>query len=195
MTPPRDCGITGRAGELAALIPALAAALTRDNAPAAGRGGMPEGPLPVNLDVLRALEMLHREIPAGCAQACELTGEPWHPRPLPVCLRALPRLHERLAHLDMVGAARRIEARTERWLRVTKLALGFRNPDRPLGFDCPLHEEPSPLIMIGSERFLRDGPVPSVTEPQLAGLIRCHLCGAEWRKLQWDFLLTMLAAS
>ena len=29
MTPPRDCGITGRAGELAALIPALAAALTR----------------------------------------------------------------------------------------------------------------------------------------------------------------------
>jgi len=194
MTPPRDCGITGRAGELAALIPALASALTRDSAPAGGRPVLSAGCV-VNMDVLHAMRMLHREIPAGCAAACELTGEPWHPRPLDVCLRALPRLHERLTHLDMVTAAARIERQCERWLRVTKLALGFRNPDRPLGFDCPLHEEPSPLIMIGSERFLRDGPVPSVTEPQLAGLIRCHLCGAEWRKLQWDFLLTMLASA
>ena len=194
MTPPRDCDITGRTSELAALIPALAAALTRDSAPAGGRPVLSAGCV-VNMDVLHAMRMLHREIPATCAEACELTGEPWHPRPLPVCLRALPRLHERLAHLDMVTAAARIERQADRWLRVTKLALGLRNPDRPLGLDCPLHEEPSPLIMIGSERFLRDGPVPSVTEPQLAGLIRCHLCGAEWRKLQWDFLLTMLAAS
>ena len=46
--------------------------------------------------------------------------------------------------------------------------------------------------MLGSEGFLRDDMTVGW---QYAGLIRCAACGAEWRKLQWDFLLTMLASA
>jgi hypothetical protein len=61
--------------ELAALIPALIPALSRDSLPPDGRTGLSAGTV-VNPDILHAMIILAAEIPAACAAACEVTGEP-----------------------------------------------------------------------------------------------------------------------
>ena len=53
--------------------------------------------------------ILAAEIPAACAAACEVTGEPWQHHPWGVSLRAIPRLHHRLTALGMPAAARDLE--------------------------------------------------------------------------------------
>ena len=120
--------------ELAALIPALIPALSRDSIPPDGRTGLSAGRA-VNPDVLHAMINLAAEIPAACAAACEVTGEPWQPRPSAICLRAIPRLHHRLTALGMPAAACDLETDIHHWTRMVKLALGLRTPDLPAGRD------------------------------------------------------------
>ena len=120
--------------ELAALIPALIPALSRDSAPAGGRTALSAGGV-VNPGVLHAMIILAAEIPAACAAACEVTGEPWQHRPSAICLRAIPRLHHRLTALGMPAAATDLETGMHHWTRLVKLALGLRTPDIPAGRD------------------------------------------------------------
>jgi hypothetical protein len=136
--------------------------------------------------------MLRAEIPAAAQAACEATGEPWRHRPMGTCLIALPRLHGRLLAISQPGEARRVESAVERWMRAVKLALGLRVPDTPIGYDCPLHEEPSPLVMIGSEGFLRPGNTVSW---QHDGRIWCRACGEQWQVGQWPLLGRMLSTA
>ena len=189
MTAPPD--ITDRADELTGLIPALAEALERDNAPAGGRAVLSAG-APYNLDVLAAGLLLRAQVPAEAAAAAGLCGEPWHSRPLDTCLRALPRFHGRLLVIGFPSGAKRIESSVERWLRAVKLALGLRIPDTPVGYDCPLHDEPSPLVMLGSEGFIRDDGT-TVTW-QHDGRIWCRLCGESWPVVQWRMLGRLISA-
>src|SRR6266581_4702638 len=93
--------------ELAALTPALTPALTRDNTPSDARTVLSAGGV-VNPDVLHTMITLAREIPAATAQAAALTGEPWQPRPVTTCLRAIPRLADRLTALTMPAPAKRL---------------------------------------------------------------------------------------
>jgi hypothetical protein len=79
--------------------------------------------------------ILAAEIPAACAAACEVTGEPWQHRPSAICLRAIPRLHHQLTELGMPAAARDLETRVHHWTRTVKFALGLRTPDIPVGCD------------------------------------------------------------
>ena len=116
--------------ELAALIPALIPALSRDSAPSALSAGRV-----VNPDVLHAMIILAAEIPAACAAACEVTGEPWQHHPSAICLRAIPRLHHRLTALGMPAAASDLETGVHHWTQMVKLALGLRTPDIPAGWD------------------------------------------------------------
>jgi hypothetical protein len=109
--------------ELAALIPALIPALSRDSLPSHGRTALSAGRV-VNLDVLHAMIILAAEIPAACAAACEVTGEPWQHRPPAICLHAIPRLHHRLTALGMTAAARDLQTGVHHWTRMVKLALG-----------------------------------------------------------------------
>jgi hypothetical protein len=109
--------------ELAALIPALIPALSRDSLPSHGRTALSAGRV-VNPDVLHAMIILAAEIPAACAAACEVTGEPWQHRPSAICLRAIPRLHHRLTALGMPAAARDLQTGVHHWTRMVKLALG-----------------------------------------------------------------------
>ena len=118
--------------ELAALIPALIPALSRDNIPPDRRTG-PSAGTAVNPDVLHAMIILAAEIPAACAAACEVTGEPWQHHPSAICLRAIPRLHHRLTALGMPAAATDLETGMHHWTRLVKLALGLRTPDIPAG--------------------------------------------------------------
>ena len=120
--------------ELAALIPALIPALSRDGTPPDGRAGLSAGSA-VNPDVLHAMTVLAAEIPAACAAACEVTGEPWRHHPSAICLRAIPRLHHRLTALGMPAAASDLETGVHHWTRLVKLALGLRTPDIPAGPD------------------------------------------------------------
>ena len=125
----------GRAcAELAALIPALIPALSRDSISPDGRAGLSAGRA-VNPDVLHAITVLAAEIPAACAAACQVAGEPWQHRPPAICLRAIPRLHHRLIALGMAVAASDLETGVHHWTRMVKLALGLRTPDLPVGRD------------------------------------------------------------
>ena len=119
--------------ELAALIPALIPALSRDSIPPDRRTALsPAGA--VNPDVLHAMIILAAEIPAACAAACEVTGEPWqhHRSARP---GAVPRLHHRLTALGMPAAATDLETGMHHWTRLVKLALGLRTPDIPADRD------------------------------------------------------------
>ena len=120
--------------ELAALIPALIPALSRDGTPPDGRTGLSAGSA-VNPDVLHAMTVLAAEIPAACAAACEVAGEPWQHHPSAVCLRAIPRLHHRLTALGMPAAATGLETGVHHWTRLVKRALGPRTPDIPADRD------------------------------------------------------------
>ena len=119
--------------ELAALIPALIPALSRDSIPDR-RTALSAGSA-VNPDVLHAMTVLAAEIPAACAAACEVTGEPWQHHPSAICLRAIPRLHHRLTALGMPAAATDLETGMHHWTRLVKRALGLRTPDIPAGPD------------------------------------------------------------
>src|SRR6266699_1465366 len=118
---------------LAALIPALIPALSRDSLPPDRRAGLSAGRA-VNPDVLHAMIILAAEIPAACAAACEATGEPWQHRPPAICLRAIPRLHHRLTALGMPAAATDLETGMHHWTRLVKLALGPPHPRHPRFF-------------------------------------------------------------
>ena len=120
--------------ELAALISALIPALSRDSPPSGGRTALSAGGA-VNPDVLHAMIILAAEIPAACAAACEVTGEPWQHHPSAICLRAIPRLHHRLTALGMPAAATDLETGMHHWTRLVKLALGPRTPDIPADRD------------------------------------------------------------
>jgi hypothetical protein len=125
-------GLGHACAELTALIAALIPALARDSIPADGRTALSAGRA-VNPDVLYAMIILAAEIPAACAAACEVTGEPWQHHPSAICLRAIPRLHHRLTALGMPAAARDLETGVHHWTRMVKLALGPRTPDIPIG--------------------------------------------------------------
>lgn len=181
--------------DLAALLPRLAAALARDSAAPGGTRVLSAGGV-VNTDVLHAMLTLSHEIPAARAAACDLAGEPWQPRPPLTCLRAIPRLRDRLTDLRMPGAAGHLENCVIRWTRMTKLALGLRTPDIPVGYDCPYHrdEDPGPaeLVLLGAEGFIRgDMTMFWVYD----GRIRCPACGASWLADRWPMLGRMLISA
>ena len=124
---PMSDGLGHACAELAALIPALIPALSRDSVPSALSAGRV-----VNPDVLHAMIILAAEIPAACAAASQVTGEPWQRRPPAICLRAIPRLHHQLTALGMPAAASDLETGVHHWTRMVKLALGPRTPDIPV---------------------------------------------------------------
>ena len=131
---PMSDGLGHACAELAALIPALIPALSRDSIPPGRRTALSAG-CAVNPDVLHAMIILAAEIPAACAAACEVTGEPWQHHPSAICLRAIPRLHHRLTALGMPAAATDLETGMHHWTRLVKLALGLRTRDIPAGRD------------------------------------------------------------
>lgn len=183
--------LTTACEDLAALFPHLADALTRDNAPSDHRAVLSAGGV-VNADVLHAMLTLAAEIPAARNAACDLLAETHQPRPPLTCLRAIPRLHDRLAALSMKTAATRLEDSVRQWTRITKLALGLRTADMPIGWDCPLHPEPSALIALGAEGFLRDD---MTIMWQHAATIWCPLCGASWLADCWPLLGRLLVSA
>jgi len=147
--------------ELAALIPALVPALSRGSIPPGGRAGLSAGRA-VNPDVLHAMTVLAAEIPAACAAACQVTGEPWQHHPSAICLRAIPRLHHRLTEIGMPAAASDLESGVHQWTRLVKRALGLRTPDLPPAGTAPSAGDAAQIIAASpqpwSQSDTRPGP-------------------------------------
>lgn len=182
--------VTAAAAELAVLFPHLASALTRDNTIEGHRGVTP-GSI-VNADVLHAMIVLKREVPSACQRACVLISEPWKSRPLDRCLVVLPRLHGRMRDLGLADAQRQLELAASHWVRVTKLALGLRNPDIPVGAACPACDQ-GDLYAAGQEGFLRKRDGAYVVEWISGGRIYCSHCAAGWTPAEWPHLGRVLA--
>lgn len=190
--------------QLAALWPALAAALQRDTAggdPVSG-SGVTAG-VPYNPDVLAAAIVLLEEIPAAHHAACDLLGERWAYRQPGPCLLALPRFASRMDATGRFREASVLARQAAGWLRLTKRALGLRKPDIPLlGYACPYaadqpekHQETALLFMAGMDGRLRDGPDGTVVEWVAVERIYCASedCAASWTALhEWHLLGLML---
>jgi len=174
------------------LLPHLAGALSRDNTAASRARSVTPG-IPVNPEVLHAMVVLHREVPAVTMAACEATGEPWQPRPIPVCLTALPRLAQRLHDTGHPGDAMAVEGALRRWVRVTKQALGLRTPDLAIGAVCPVCGE-GDLMAAGSEGFLRRTGHGATVEWEHPGRVYCGVCVASWGVGEWPHLGRLLEA-
>jgi hypothetical protein len=188
--------------ELLILWPHLAAALERDAGAAqdervSGGGGFG---LPVNADVLHALQLLETELPALTAWAAGIIAEPPVKRGVEGHLRHLPRLHERMLVTAAVSEAAHLAARLHSLLRLVKLAVGLRTADRQLGQPCPLHDEPlNQLIVPGDEGVLRyrrldrEGqPIAPAVEWQRSDCTLCRHCGAAWAPSQYLLLGRLL---
>jgi hypothetical protein len=183
--------LTEACADLADLIPRLVPALTRDNTPGNTRTILSAGGV-VNPDVLSAMLTLRDEIPYTRALACDILGEPYPPRPMLTCLRALPRLAGRLHDLGHASREKQIEHAVRRWTALTKLALGLRTRNIPVPVNCPLHDEPCQLVSVGSEGFLRDD---NTVYWQHAATIWCSLCDATWPVMQWNHLGRILESA
>ena len=172
--------------ELATLTQALAAALPRDSTGTRGSGVIPA--TVVNNDVLHTMITLRRAVPASTERACGVTGEPWQPRPIAVCLTAIPRLAGRMVQLGHLAEADELEGDVRWWVRITKQALGLREKDELLGYRCPHHDEPADLIVTGDEGSLHQTRDGLTVEWEHTGRIYCPHCGAWWGPSQWLLL-------
>jgi hypothetical protein len=188
--------------ELAALWPALAAALARDTASTGDTpGGTWTSATVVNADVLTAMIALGRDIPAAIARACQVTGEPWRNRDLLGHLRQVPRLAARMHDTGRPDGERELARDAAAWLRTVKRALGLRKPDIAIGYPCPWagtrpenHPGTAMLLAAGAEGFLRPGADGLRVEWVTSGQIYCpaSACGATWGPAQWPLLGRML---
>jgi hypothetical protein len=109
--------------------------------------------------------ILAAEIPAACAAACEVTGEPWQHHPSAICLRAIPRLHHRLTALGIPAAATDLETGMHHWTRLVKLALGLRTPDIPPARTKPLITGPAARGRMPSARELASSKLSPIRRP------------------------------
>jgi hypothetical protein len=189
--------------ELLILWPHLAAALERDN-------GTPEGErvsgdpgtfgLPLNADVLQALQLLTDEVPKAAAWAAGIIAEPPMRRTIDGHLRHFPRLHERMLVTAAIREAAELARTVHAVTRRVKLALGLRTVDRRLGQFCPLHDDPlSELIAPGDEGILRyrrldqkGQPIAPAVEWRRFDCALCRHCKASWAPSQYLLLGKLL---
>lgn len=194
--------IDGTIAELAALWPALAAALERDTARGETTPGTIWGAITVvNPDVLAAILTLDQDVPAAVRWACDDISERWRPRPLNGCLHQVPRLAARMHALGHISAEQDLTWQAGGWLRMVKRALGLRRPDITIGFACPYaqarpqdHDAAPLLYAAGAEGFLRPDRDGLRVEWVTSGLIYCAgpACTAEWGPAQWPLLGRLL---
>ena len=174
--------------ELATLIPRLDAALLRDHTGEHSKGHTDV--VPFNPDVLAAIELVRRDIPAVTEHACWVVQERWTPRDVPRCLLALPRLASRMHTMALAAELDSLRGDARRWLVEVKLALGLRTRDVPVGAVCPACGD-GWLFAAGQEAFLRGARVEWVS----AGRIFCTACTAVWGIAEWPHLGRVLAAA
>jgi hypothetical protein len=186
--------------ELLILWPHLDGALARDagmaEAERVSGGTPPSFGLPLNADVLSALCALGTQVPAIAYWAAGIVGEDPGVRSIDGHLRHMPRWHERMLVTAAVDDAGRLAANIHALLRHTKLAVGLRTPDRPLGQFCPLHDTPlRELVAPGDEGVVRykrldrrGQPIEPAVEWTRHDCASCHECGASWAPSQYLML-------
>lgn len=187
--------------ELRILAPALSEALERDQgAPTGERVSSSAGlALPINADVLQALRTLNRGLPAVTQRAAEVLGEAFVARDIAGHLRHLARLHERLLAVAAVDEAVRLVVGVDAVLFAVKLAIGLRLPDRPIGHDCPMHDQdrtelvkPGDIGYLRYDRLVAGVPVAPTVTWVPADVVLCRTCAGSWVPAQYDLLSRMI---
>lgn len=186
------------------LYPRLAAALERDAGTTEGERVTTSAnvhTLPVNLDVLAAVNSLHEQAWPAAVFAREALGEPGHHVDIPTTLASLGVLYRRLVGRQLRRPARVLALDVFRWHHLARRAIGLSTPDRPLRGDgrpinCPQHDDPLiQLHQYGDEgRVDPDarGDREAITW-QRGGGLHCRHCGRAWSPSEYPFLGRLVA--
>lgn len=195
-------GLVDDITELLILWPHLGAALERDaGAPDSEKvSGSGAFGLPVNADVMAAVELLSRDVPTLAFWAMRVVAEAPAHRDIEGHLKHFPRLHERMLVTAAVHEAGQLAARVHDLSRHVKLAIGLRTHDRRLGHYCPLHDDPlCELVAPGDKGTLRyrcldrtGQPVAPAVEWSRTDCALCRNCGASWAPSQYLLLGRLL---
>ncbi|HEY2088553.1 MAG TPA: hypothetical protein VGH54_21360 [Mycobacterium sp.] len=144
--------VLAQAMELLALQRVLAAALARDSAgPSAGKaerhgsGGSKGSSASINLEVLEVAVILETGIEQFAAEAVRILNLERRPRSVYSVIVAIPDWHRALAAAGQ-PLARHLRADLDRWLRMTRRAVGLQRRDIVLRSLCPEHRGiPGPI--------------------------------------------------
>lgn len=185
--------------ELLALYPQLASALERDSGASEGERVTTSTNvhvLPVNLDVLAAVKMLHEQAWAAAHEARVHLAEPGDMVSLTGTIASTAILYRRLVGQGKPAQARHLAGQVFRWHRTVRAAIGLTLRDRPLrGTDgpvcCPLHDDPlTQLQQVGDEGHIdaeAAGDREAITWQRGGGLY-CRHCGGGWGPGEYAFL-------
>ncbi|HEY2088560.1 MAG TPA: hypothetical protein VGH54_21395 [Mycobacterium sp.] len=147
--------VTADAMELLALQRVLAAALARDSAgPSAGKaerhgsGGAKGSAASINLEVLEVAVVLETGIDQFAAEAVRILNLDRRPRTVFSVIVAIPDWHRALVAAGQ-PLARHLRGDLEKWLRMTRRAVGLQRRDIVLRSLCPDHRGMSGPLCAG----------------------------------------------
>jgi hypothetical protein len=191
--------------EILELYPRLAAALERDAGTAEGERVTTSTNvhiLPVNLDVMAAINALYEQVWPAAEAAREALGEPMWRDDIPKTLASIGVLYRRLVGRQLRRPARVLAIDVFRWHYLMRRAVGLSTPDRPLRgngrpIHCPLHDDP----LVQLHQYGDEGRIDPTARGdreaivwQRGGGLHCRHCGGAWGPSEYAFLGRLVAA-
>lgn len=193
--------------ELLMLWPQLAGALQRDQGAPSGErvttSSTAHARIPVNADVLAAVEELDRDAWITVYRARQFLGEPSEMTSIQETIRSTGILYRRLVGRERGDEAKRLAGSVFRWHRLVRQAIGLSRHAQPLRGDggeihCPLHDDPLTVLrQRGDEGTLHDRrAVERITWRSGEG-VYCpeETCRARWSPAEYGLLGRLVEAA
>ncbi|MBC6458404.1 hypothetical protein [Actinomadura sp. HBU206391] len=192
--------------ELLTLWPQLASALERDQGgPANERVTTTANvhTIPVNGDVLAAVQELDRDAWPAVWKARDVLGEPGGRISIEETIRSTGVLFRRLVGREKPQDAKRLAHEVFRWHRLVRTAIGLSRRAQPLRGDrgeirCPLHDDPvTTLRQRGDEGTLHDRRASERITWRSGEGVYCpdRECRARWTPAEYGLLGRLVEAA
>jgi hypothetical protein len=193
--------------ELLMLWPQLAGALQRDQGAPNGErvttSSTAHARIPVNADVLAAVEELHRDVWPAAWQARDVLGEPGRMVSMEETIRSTGVLYRRLVGRERGDEAKRLAGSVFRWHRLVRQAIGLSRHAQPLRGDngeivCPLHDDPLTVLrQRGDEGTLNDRRAGERITWRAGEGVYCPdpECRARWSPAEYGLLGRLVEAA
>lgn len=192
--------------ELLALWPKLAEALERDSGVNDGErvsSSTNVHTLPVNLDVVDAIKLIHEEAWPAAYAARSWLAEPGDMVSLETTIESIGILYRRLVGRGLNGQARNLAAAVLRWHHTARTAIGLSRRATPLQSDggpvhCPLHDRELVVLRQRGDEGTLDETARGDREAirwQRGGGLYCPLkdCKGAWGPSEYPFLGRLVA--